>query len=120
MADNTLEQLAELFDKKLSPINQRLDKFESHVTEQLTGVNRELQTINTRLDTVAKHLVETNGRLAASESRLDTIDEGLKTVLETQQDQGQQLTRIERNLVKHDDRLEALEANTAHLPDRSL
>ena len=105
MPDIDLKQLEGLFDKKLAPISKGL-----------SSVKTELAGINSRLDLVAAHLENVDERLTNSESRLDTIDEALKTVLETQQDQGEQLIRIERKVSSHDERIEVLETKTAHLP----
>ncbi len=100
MADISLEQLDKLFDKKLSPIR------------------KELKGVNTRLDLVAGHVVKID-------RRLDTVEEALKTVLDTQQRHTQQLATIERlqshdtdRLDDHGTRIETLEAKTAHLPSQ--
>jgi DNA anti-recombination protein RmuC len=89
--DRLLEQLNELFDNKLSPIKD------------------ELGAIIKRLDLVAAHV-------AKVDERLNTVEESLTTVTETQDQHSQQLTRIERAIVKHADRLDVLEAKTSHLP----
>lgn len=111
MADTNLEQLKNLFDEKLSPINQRLDKFEKHVTEQFTGVKKEFQGINTRLDLVARQLAKVGATQVNHSQQLTNQDAALD--------------RIQRQLVKKDDRLdshgqriEKLEAKTAHLPEQ--
>jgi DNA repair ATPase RecN len=117
MADNNLKQLQELFDRNLKPINERLDGIDQRLDTQLGKINRELGGINERLDLVAGHLA--------------TVDERLFKVEEIQKDHSRQLSdqdaaldRIERQLVKKDDRLdehaeriEKLERKTAHLPD---
>ncbi len=93
-----LEQLDQLFDNKLSPIKE------------------ELGALNKRLDLVAVQVAKVDDRLVNAGGRLDTVESGLKSVIETQGEQSRQLDRIERALVKHGDRLEILEEKTAHLP----
>ena len=96
--DRLLEQLNQLFDNKLTPIRE------------------ELGTINGHLDLVATTVARVDDRLEKVEGRLETVDEGLQAVIQTQGQHGDQLGRIERKLVSHDDRLDVLEAKTAHLP----
>ena len=93
-----LEQLNQLFDNKLTPIKA------------------ELGAVNKRLDLVAAQVAKVDDRLVNVERRLDSVESGLKTVRETQGEQSRQLDRIERTSVKREDRLEILEAKTAHLP----
>lgn len=105
MADNSLEQIEQLLDKKLSE-NQaatvaKIDQLAKRVDEGFAGAATTAQ-----IDTLASHIRKAKDDLG---SQLDEQDE---TLARMERRLNTDLDRLD----DHGKRIEALEAKTTHLP----
>lgn len=109
MTDDEVRKLDQLFDRKLKPLQEAVSTTNKKVEEGFKSFSEELAGVNQRLDTVARHLENVDENLTSVDTRLTGVEK-------TQSEHSNQLERIERGLVRHGDRLDVLEAKTAHLP----
>ena len=102
-----------LLDRKLEPVNGKLDRLEIFVDERMTGLEASVSRLDERMSSLEASVSRLDERMSSLEASVSKLDERTSN-LETS------VSRLEASVSRLDERMSSLEASVKEIENRTL